>query len=275
MIQAPLHIPFKQNLLVTCLDSVCIPSHTEMLIPVKCRAHLNGKTILLEPIPGFQFKLIATARSFNICNDGRTVRRVFNVRPHTIVLRRGTKIAKIQSLATLASCSLVDDTKPASSSHRTPIHPQTAEQLEAFSCDYKFDICSQLPSDQRFELLQLLYDYKSAFARDLSELCRYPYYEHDVELMANKRVYKRNFRFSPQDGEIVEDQIRQMLEIGVIEKSDSREFNSPCFLVSKRSGDRRFVVDLRQLNSIIRPQPVQLPKIPELLDEMACHKLIL
>ena len=29
MIQAPLHIPFKQDLLVTCLDSVCIPSYTE------------------------------------------------------------------------------------------------------------------------------------------------------------------------------------------------------------------------------------------------------
>jgi len=196
----------------------------------------------------------------------------FNVRPHTIVLRRGTKIAKIQSLVTLASCSLVDDTKPPSSSHRTLIHPQSAEQLEAFACDYEFDICSQLSSEERLELLQLLYDYKSAFARDLSELRRYPYYEHDVELIANKRVYKRNFTFSPQDAEIVENQIRQMLEIGVIEKSDSHEFNSPCFLVSKRTGDRRFVVDLRQLNSIIRPQPVQLPKIPELLDEIACHK---
>jgi len=106
----------------------------------------------------------------------------------------------------------------------------------------------------------------------LSELRRYPYYQHDVELIANKRVYKRNFRFSPQDAEIVEDQIRQMLEIGLIEKSDSHEFNFPCFLVSKRSGDRRFLVYLRQLNSIIRPQPVQLPKISELLDEILCHK---
>jgi len=101
MIQAPLHIPFKQEFLVTCMDSVCIPSHTEMSIPVKCPSHFNGKTMLLETIPGFQFKLIATARSFNICNDGRTVCRVFNVRPHTIVLRRGMKIAKIQYLVLL------------------------------------------------------------------------------------------------------------------------------------------------------------------------------
>ena len=80
-----------------------------MLTPVKCPSHFNGKTILLEPIPGFQFKVVTTARSFHICEDGRTVCRVFTFRPHTIILRRGMKIAKIQYLATLASCSLVDD----------------------------------------------------------------------------------------------------------------------------------------------------------------------
>jgi len=51
MIQAPLHIPFKHDFLVTGMGSVCIPSHTEMLIPVKCPSHFNGKTILLEPKP--------------------------------------------------------------------------------------------------------------------------------------------------------------------------------------------------------------------------------
>ena len=272
MIQAPLHTPFKRDFLVTCMDSVCIPAHTEMLIPVRCPSYFNGKTILLEPLLGFQFKVVATARSFNTCEDGRTVCRVFNFRPHTVVLRRGMRIAKIQSLATLASCSLVNDKTQELSSPRVPLHSQTPEQLEDFATDYNFDINSDLTSEQRLELLQLLHDYKSAFARDLSELRRYPYYEHDVELMANKRVYKRNFRFSPQDAQTIEEQIRQMLEIGVIEKSDSHEFNSPVFLVSKKGGERRLVVDLRQLNSIIRPQPVQLPKISELLDEISCHK---
>ena len=50
-------------------------------------------------------------------------------------------------------------------------------------------------SEQRLDRLQLLFDYKSAFARDLSELRRYLYYEHDLELIANKKVYKRSFRF--------------------------------------------------------------------------------
>jgi len=81
-----------------------------------------------------------------------------------------------------------------------------------------------------------------------------------VELIANKRVYKRHFRFSPQDAEIVEDQIPQMLEIRVIEKSDCQELNSPCFLMSKKTGGRRFVVDLKQLNSIIRPPASSVAK---------------
>ena len=83
----------------------------------------SWQTILLEPIPVFQLKLIAMARSFNICNDGRTVCHVFNVRPHTIVLRRGMKIAKIASLTTLTNCSLVED-KNRNLSQRAPLHPK-------------------------------------------------------------------------------------------------------------------------------------------------------
>ena len=39
--------------------------------------------------------------------------------------------------------------------------------------------------------------------------------------------------------------------------------------MSKKSGSRRFVIDLRSLNSIIKPQTVQLPKVTELIDDVA------
>ena len=60
-----------------------------------------------------------------------------------------------------------------------------------------------------------------------------------------------------------------MLRNNIIEESTAHEYNSPTFLVSKKSGSRRFVIDLRSLNSIIKPQTVQLPKVTELIDDMA------
>ena len=49
-------------------------------------------------------------------------------------------------------------------------------------------------------------------------------------------------------------------------------FNSPCFLVNKKNGEKRLIIDLRNLNSIIRPMLVQLPKVNELLDEVTSRK---
>ena len=44
-------------------------------------------------------------------------------------------------------------------------------------------------------------------------------------------------------------QINAMLDAGVIEPlSTDSNFNSPIFLVSKKSGAHRFVVDLRAIN---------------------------
>jgi len=43
-----------------------------------------------------------------------------------------------------------------------------------FAQDYGFNINPELTEDQKAELLQLLFDYKSSFARDLSEMKAYP-----------------------------------------------------------------------------------------------------
>ena len=63
-----------------------------------------------------------------------------------------------------------------------------------------------------------------------------------------------------------------MLDIGVIEPAQTAEFNSSIFLVKKRNGTKRLVVDLRSINDIAVPRLVQLPKIDELLDDMLQSK---
>ena len=71
--------------------------------------------------------------------------------------------------------------------------------LEAFATDYGFKINKDLTEVQRQELLQLLFDYKDVFVRSLSEIKRYKHYEHDIHLMHNRRIFRRNYRFSPED----------------------------------------------------------------------------
>ena len=267
LVRAPLQSTFKQRNLATNAVSVCVPAYTEVLVKVNTPYYFEGRTVLLEPIPGLQFRTVATARSFSHCGEGLSVCRVFNYNPFSVVLRKGMRLAAIQSLDTIASCTpYVSSTEP-NSVKREPINKQEVGVLEAFAKDYGFKI-GELTEVQRQELLQLLFDYKDVFARSLSEIKRYKHYEHDIHLMHNRRIFRRNYRFSPEDAAIAEQQINEMLEIGVIEPTKSAQYNSPCFLVNKKNNEKRFVLDLRSLNAAIMPELVQLPKVTELIDDI-------
>jgi len=63
-----------------------------------------------------------------------------------------------------------------------------------------------------------------------------------------------------------------VVELGIVEETMDPYFNSPIFLVDKKNGEKRLIVDLRDLNSVIRPMLVQLPKANDLLDEVTSKK---
>jgi len=268
LVRAPLQSTFKQRNLATSAVSVCVPAYTEALVKVNMPYYYEGRTVLLEPIPGLQFRTIATARSFSHYGDGMSVCRVFNYNPFSVVLRKGMRLAAIQSLNTIASCTPYISSAELNTVNREPLNKQEVGVLETFAKDYGFKINSDLTGEQRQELLQLLFDYKDVFARSLSEIKRYKHYEHDIHLSHNRRIFRRNYRFSPEDATIAEQQINEMLQIGVIEPTKSAQYNSPCFLVNEKNNEKRSVLDLRSLNAAIMPELVQLPKVTELIDDI-------
>jgi len=57
---------------------------------------------------------------------------------------------------------------------------QAPEVLEKFLTDYKIKINPNLTEQQRLQMLQLLYDYRDVFARNLLEMNRYQNYQLDL-----------------------------------------------------------------------------------------------
>jgi len=113
----------------------------------------------------------------------------------------------IQTTDIIASCSPYKEAKPCKQTPRRILNKQSDAQLEIFVEDYGFTINKDLTNEQRRDLLQLLYDYKGSSARSLAEIKVYQGYEHDIELVSNQRIFKRNYRLTSEDVAIAEKQI--------------------------------------------------------------------
>ena len=64
-------LPLQSNVIdkyiVQNMQEVCIPSYSEMILPVSVPPQFYNKTVIIEPIPDFQFKICAIAKSINKC----------------------------------------------------------------------------------------------------------------------------------------------------------------------------------------------------------------
>jgi len=96
--------------------------------------------------------------------------------------------------------------------------------------------------------------------------------EHNLgsQSVVTVRILKK--QFGPEEAETAQKLIQELEDADIIEEASSPDYISPIFLVRKKNGTSRLVVDLRHINSLIRPKLIQLPKIDDLLDTITALK---
>ena len=114
-------------------------------------------------------------------------------------------------------------------------------------------------------LLQILENHRSAVALPGEQLGATDRTKHTIKLKdGTSPVYIPAYRLPHSQREIVNQQIQDMLKQGVIEHSHS-PWNSPLFLVPKKDGSYRPVIDYRKVNERTEDDRYPLPVLSDLL----------
>jgi len=118
----------------------------------------------------------------------------------------------------------------------------------------------------------LLHQYVDVF-KDPQTLPPPRSYDHAIPLIPDVvPINSRPYHYSPQHNTKIENQVKQLLDHGLITHSHS-PFASPVLLVKKKDGSWRFCIDYRKLNSITIKNKFPMPIIEEILDELQGSKV--
>ena len=101
--------------------------------------------------------------------------------------------------------------------------------------------------------------------KDKNELGKCGIVKHRIDTGDTKPIKQRAYRASGENKKLIEEEVKKMLEKGVIEKSTS-PWASPIVIVPKKSGEKRFCIDLRKVNKITKRDEHPLPRIDDMLD---------
>jgi hypothetical protein len=130
---------------------------------------------------------------------------------------------------------------------------------------------------EKRSLLEMCFDYQDVFYLPGDRLSSTDAARHSILLESGVApLNTRPYRLPESQKEEVERQVKQLLQEGIIVKSDS-PWNSPLLVVPKKTGPDgekkwHMVVDFRKLNEETVGDAYPLPDITEILDQLGQSK---
>nr|KAG5712690.1 hypothetical protein BaRGS_029745 [Batillaria attramentaria] len=117
---------------------------------------------------------------------------------------------------------------------------------------------------EKHRLRQILEKHEQAASKHDLDLGHTEVRKHHIKLSSDVPFKERPRRIPPAMVDEVRRHLAEMLELGVIRKSES-PYSSNVVLVRKKDGRLRFCIDLRRLNSLTIKDAYSLPRIEDTL----------
>ena len=141
----------------------------------------------------------------------------------------------------------------------------TAKKPESFR---DVSISNTLTSEQRKEVETLMKRYPDVLSSLPGQTDQI---QHDIKLLTSEPIRIKGYSIPYKTRSVMETEIQDMLDLGVIEPSIS-PYSSPIVLVPKKDGSVRFCIDFRKLNKVTEFDAEPMPNMEEIINRMSGHK---
>lgn len=241
-------------------EDTVIPAFCAVRVPV-ASSHINdNKTSFDALVEPFHLSCIKkntlVPHSIVSVSEGRSDLWTTNYSNEPVLLPGGLKLASFKEYSPTTVAVLSDvrrDEQVTACSDSSKVLPMVDKALTA---------------DKRRMLVDVLLKYLQVF--DFSQSDHTPSIppfriRHRINTETAQPIRQKPYRVSPSERKIIDNQVREMLQKGIIQESSS-PWAAPVILVKKKDGTWRFCVDYRRLNSITKKDVYPLPRIDDALD---------
>ena len=250
----PVSVLKRPNQVPVCVvETLGIPARSEALLTGRT-VGIKG-TILVEPkyeITSQNASIYPARRIANV-NNNEVPLKVVNPNWFPVKIFSGTCVGMAE---TIDSGIMETD--------EGEFSPNTSSS--SWVNDVDISNCN-LSQQEKDRLLDLLIEYQDVFVTSESDFGQAKRFSRSMDTGDNPPFRQRPYRIPQSQLEMVDKHIRDMLNKGIIQESNS-PWSQPLVIVTKKDGSPRFCVDFRKLNSITKRQIFPMPRVDEVLDSL-------
>ena len=272
----------NQQLILRCVTRrlVTIEAHCEAVIPVRLLHRqssapyetVNQRLQILEPCSNrLQDKGLYVGRTLVSAGEtGLVPLRILNTSETTQTIGAQTVVAVAKPVTDVAELEL-PEVNSQCIKHTQHIEENPGDMLPDPLKELWQRSTKQLTTEESQAVAGLIHQYKDVFSLSEQDLGRTNLIRHYIDTGNARPIKQPPCRTSPSKHVEIERQVEDLLQRGIVKKSNS-PWSSPVVLVTKKDGSQRFCVDYREVNAATVKDAYPPPRIDDSLSALSGAK---
>ena len=196
---------------------------------------------------------------------GEVTVRVNNCSPAELEILKGSKIGFLESVnpSTIKEINRELFVEAIERVQPNAVPPLPHDRKTQFLKDLNLSV----PESEKELYLDLLLKNYDVFSKNSSDLGCATNHEHTIHLKNSLPTYVKQYPVPEAYRDQLESQVKEWLKMGIVQPTNS-PYNSPIFVVPKKDGSPRYVLDFRKLNANSQTDKYSMKTVDECIGDI-------